>query len=223
MLTVNDDVSSVSSDLFGGRLFCPGCGWQLRPWGWARQRLIRHGIGSDQALVREHPRRGRCVGCGATHVLLSVNLAARRADGAAVIAAAIEAKTAHGVGHRVIASRLGRPISTVRGWLRAFTWSAAAMTQAFTACLGRDAPDPAALWPAQASTAAGQAVSVVMAYSRMLTSRFGVVMVPWHSAGLATVGPWFFSAAWWAPKSQHQLALGAGTPVPRLWSGRQPM
>src|SRR5680860_1610108 len=116
MLTVNDDVSSVSSDLFARGLSCPGCGGGLRPWGWARQRPIRHGIGSDWRLVREHPRRGRCADCGATHVLLSVNLAARRADGAAVIAAAIEAKIVEGAGHRVIACRLDRPASTVRGW-----------------------------------------------------------------------------------------------------------
>src|SRR5680860_1415142 len=116
MLTVNDDVCSVSVDLFGGRIVCPDCGGRLRAWGWARQRLIRHGIGSDRRLVREHPRRGRCADCGATHVLLSVNLAARRADGAAVIAAAIEAKIVEGAGHRVIACRLDRPASTVRGW-----------------------------------------------------------------------------------------------------------
>jgi len=51
MITVNDDVVSVASDLFGGRIFCPGCGGRLRPWGWARQRLIRHGIGADRSFV----------------------------------------------------------------------------------------------------------------------------------------------------------------------------
>ena len=175
-------------------------------------RQIRHGIGADRLIVREHPRRGRCAGCGATHVLLSVNLAARRADGAAVIAAAIEAKWAEGAGHRVIACRLDRPVSTVRGWLRAFASSAAAITEVVTSLVVRDAPDAAALWPASASTGAGQAMSVVMAYARVLASRFGIVMVPWHSAGLATVGPWFFSASWWALKSQHQLALGPQGP-----------
>ena len=219
MLTVNDDVSSVSSDLFAGRFLCSGCGGRLRPWGWARQRRIRHGIGTDRLIVAERPRRGRCADCGATHVLLSINLAARRADAAAVIAAAIEAKWAEGVGHRVIASRLDRPVSTVRGWLRAFASSATAITHVVTALVGRDAPDAAALWPATAATAAGQAVSVLMAYGRVLASRFGIVMVPWHGAGLATVGPWLFSAVWWAGESQHQLALGPQGPVPRWWSG----
>ena len=157
-------------------------------------------------------------------MLLSVNLAARRADGAAVIAAAIEAKWVEGVGHRVIASRLDRPVSTVRGWLRAFASSAAAMRRAFTLWLARDAPDPAALWPAQTITVAGQAMSVVVvAYSQMFAVRFGIVMVPWHAAGLAAAGPWFFSAPWWAATTQHQLALGLGAPVPRLWFSRQPM
>ena len=219
MLTVNDDVSSVHADLLGGRLFCPGCGGRLRPWGWARQRRIRHGIGADRLIVAEHPRRARCTDCGATHVLLSIDLAARRADGAAVIAAAIEAKWVEGMGHRVIACWLDRPVSTVRGWLRAFASCAAAITEVVTALVGRDAPDAAALWPATAATAAGQAVSALMAYGRVLASRFGIGMVPWHSAGLAAVGPWFFSALWWARASQHQLALGPQGPVPRWWSG----
>jgi len=123
----------------------------------------------------------------------------------------------------VIASRMDRPVSTVRGWLRAFASSAAAITEVVTVLVGRDAPDPAALWPASALTGAGQAMSVVMAYARVLAVRFGIGTVPWHGAGLAAAGPWFFSAAWWAPKSQHELALGAGAPVPRLWSGRRPM
>ena len=223
MLTVNDDVSSVSSDLFAGRFLCSGCGGRLRPWGWARQRRIRHGIGTDRLIVAERPRRGRCADCGATHVLLSINLAARRADAAAVIAAAIEAKWAEGVGHRVIAARLDRPVSTVGGWLRAFASSATAITQVVSSLVGRDAPDAAALWPATAATAAGQAVSALMAYARVLAVRFGVVMVPWHAAGLAIVGPWFFSASWWAATSQHQLALGPQSPVPRWWSRRQLM
>ena len=223
MLTVNDDVSSVSADLFAGRFLCPGCGGRLSPWGWARQRRIRHGIGADRRNADERPRRGRCTGCGATHVLLSINLAARRADGVAVIAAAIEAKWAQGVGHRVIAARLGRPVSTVRGWLRAFATSATAITGVVTSLVGRDASDAAALWPAPAATAAGQAVSVLMAYGRVLASRFGVVMVPWHGAGLAVVGPWFFSASWWAATSQHQLALGPQGLVPRWWPERQLM
>ena len=45
------------------------------------------------------PRRSRCTGCGATHVLLPVLVLVRRADTAAVIGAALAARAA-GAGHR---------------------------------------------------------------------------------------------------------------------------
>jgi hypothetical protein len=61
-----------------------------------------------------------------THVLLAVSCLVRRADGVEVIGAALRAK-AGGHGHRRIAGRLGRPASTVRGWLRAFAGRAAAV------------------------------------------------------------------------------------------------
>jgi hypothetical protein len=143
-------------------------------------------------------------------VLLGVDLAARRADSAGVIAAAIEAKAAGGAGHRQIASRLGRPASTVRGWLRGFTASAAVMTDAFRTLLQRDAADAAALWPAPAATVAGQALAVLAAYARALGDRLGIVTPPWQAAGLAAAGPWFFSSSRWAPGVQHELAPAAG-------------
>ena len=96
MLTVSHDAVSVELDLRVGRVACPGCGGRLRPWGWARARVIREGLGTDWAGRRCRPRRARCAGCQGTHVLLEVRLAARRADTAEVIAAAIEAKTARG-------------------------------------------------------------------------------------------------------------------------------
>src|SRR5205823_599863 len=134
MLTVSHDAFSVESDLAAGRLACPGCTGVLRPWGWARGRFIRRGVGEACIrVVRNRPRRGRCQRCLVTHVLLRVDLAARRADTAAVIAAAVEANAAGGAGHRVIAAWLGRPVSTVRGWLRAFTASALRIAEAFTA------------------------------------------------------------------------------------------
>jgi hypothetical protein len=63
------------------------------------------------------PRRARCGSCRRTHVLLPVTCLLRRADAVAVIGAALLAK-AGGRGHRMIAAVLGRPPSTVRGWLR---------------------------------------------------------------------------------------------------------
>jgi hypothetical protein len=54
-----------------------------------------------------------------SHVLLPVFALLRRADLVEVIGAALSAKAA-GVGARTIAVGLGRPVETVRGWLRSF-------------------------------------------------------------------------------------------------------
>lgn len=218
MITVSQDVSVVASDLIDGRLRCPGCGGQLHPWGSARPRTIRHDTGPGQTRVTHRPRRGRCTDCRTTHVLLAIGLAARRADSADVIAAAITAKTVGGLGHRLIAARLDRPVSTVRGWLRAFTASAVSITEVFTVLVQRDAPDSADLWPGPASTTSGQAASAVMAYARVLAARFGVVNLAWHSAGLVGAGPWFFSTTRWAAGHQHQLTLMRPSLAPQWWA-----
>lgn len=207
MLTVNHAGSSVEADLTAGRLLCPGCGGVLRPWGWARRRLVRHGTGPGHRSVPVRPRRARCAGCAGTHVLLGAGWAARRADAAQVIAAAIEAKVAGGAGHRPIAVWLGRPASTVRGWLRAFSTAASAIARVFTGLVHRDGADAAGLWPAPAPTATAAALAAVAAYARVIADRFAVVSVPWQMAGLAAVGPFFFSAGWWAAARQHELAL----------------
>lgn len=207
MLTVSHHAHAVESDLAAGRLACPGCRGLLRPWGWARVRRIRHGNGPSPRLRSHRPRRTRCVDCAGTHVLLSMDLASRRADEAAVIAEAIEAKTTTGAGHRNIAAGLGRPASTVRGWLRAFTASAEPIREAFTFLLHRDGADPASLWPAPAATAAGQALAVVAAYAQVLTARLSIAILTWQSAGLVAAGPGFFSAGRWSTGAQHQLTL----------------
>jgi len=69
-----------------------------------------------------------------THVLLAVSCLVRRADVVEVIGAALRAK-ARGQGHRPIAARLGRPASTVRGWLRAFAGNAEAVRALCTGLL----------------------------------------------------------------------------------------
>lgn len=211
MFTVNDVVSAVESDLMSGVLTCPRCAGRLRPWGWARPRTIRsHGVGEERQLVQHHPRRARCIGCLATHVLLPVALAARRADSAAVIAAAIEAKAIEGVGHRVIAARLGRPASTVRGWLRSFASCAEQITETFASRTVRDAPDAARIWPAPAAGPAG-ALSALMAYAQGLGHRFGaVVTVAWVQAGIAACNGWLFSRSWWAGSFNTNTPLPGG-------------
>lgn len=170
-------------------------------------------------MRRHRPRRARCGGCGATHVLLGVSLAARRADAAAVIAAGIEAKTVTGAGHRTIAARLGRPTSTVRGWLRGFAAAAEAIASVFTARAHRDGPDAAGRWPAPAATPAGQAVAAVLAYAGVLADRFAVAVLTWHSVGLVAAGPFFFSAGRWRGPGQHELALMPGAVLDKGGAG----
>jgi hypothetical protein len=69
---------------------------------------------------RRRLRRSICKPCAATHVLVPQDSLLRRRDSVEVIGAALTAK-AQGKGHRRIAQTLGRPASTVRGWLRAFS------------------------------------------------------------------------------------------------------
>jgi len=127
VVMVGTDPVEVDRRLRGGELACP-CGGGLSPWGRARQRTV-HGIG----VLR--PRRARCVACQVTHVLLAVSCLLRRADAAGVIGSALVLK-ASGRGHRPIADRLGRPVSTVRGWLRAFAGNAEWVRAVFAALLG---------------------------------------------------------------------------------------
>lgn len=127
---VGTDPSEVDEQLVAGRLACPDCAGELRPWGHARSRTRRDEAGS----VWFRPRRACCSGCGRTHVLLPASGLLRRADAVAVIGASLLAK-AGGAGHRVIAAALARPASTVRGWLRRFTVRAESVRALFTGLL----------------------------------------------------------------------------------------
>ena len=199
MLTVSDDAVVVELGLHSGRVLCPGCGGRLRPWGWARERVIREGLDTDWAGRTCRPRRARCVACRATHVLLEVWLAARRADSAAVIADALEKNIVLGWGHRRVAVGCGRPASTVRGWLRSFSASAGAIGERFTRLVARDAPDPAVLWPQPASTTVGGAVSALMAYAAGLGRRFGQTgTVTWVDAGISRSNGRLFCSSFWS-------------------------
>ena len=155
MLTVNGDRDVVERQLAGGELACPSCGGVLGGWGHAAERPVRVLDGPD---VRVRPRRSRCRGCGGTHVLLPAWCLSRRADAGAVIGAALEAAAA-GAGFRKVAARLGRPASTVRGWLRRFAGRAEAVRVFFTVLLARTSPDP--VMPAGAAGPVAAAVSAV--------------------------------------------------------------
>ena len=114
-------------------------------------------------------------------MLLPVTCLSRRADATGVIGTALEAKAA-GAGHRTIAGRLGRPVSTVRGWLRAFAARAGQIRSAFTALAAVLVTDPPL--PAPAASVVGDAVAAVAAAA----AAAGV-------AGVGEVARWQLAAA----------------------------
>jgi hypothetical protein len=101
----------------------------------------------------------------------------RRADAVEVVGAGLELAAA-GWGCRRIAERLGRPMTTVRGWLRCWSRRAARTTAAFTSLLVALADDPAAVLPAPAGSASRDAVCAVTGFAFAARARFGMVMVP---------------------------------------------
>jgi hypothetical protein len=119
-------------------------------------------------------------------VLLPAWCLARRADAGEVIGLALEAKAA-GSGHRVIAARLGRPASTVRGWLRALAARAEQVRSVFTALAASLVTDPPL--PAPAGSAAADAVAAVAAAAVAAARVPGVGMVArWQLASAVTCG-----------------------------------
>jgi hypothetical protein len=197
VLTVNGDGALVERQLAGGELACPGCGGVRGGGGHARPRPVRVLDGPDAGLV---PRRSRCRQCGATHVLLPAWCLARRADAGAVIGAALEAAGA-GAGHRTIAAGLGRPASTVRGWLRRFAARAEQVRVFFTVLLARTSPDP--VMPAGAAGPVAAAVSAVAGAAAAVAQRWPAVgAVPvWMAASAASGG--LLLAPGWPPAGRN--------------------
>ena len=191
MLTVNSDRDVVERQLAGGELACPLCSGVLGGWGWARLRRVRVAEGPDVVLV---PRRSRCCGCGATHVLVPAWCLLRRADAAAVIGAALEASAA-GDGHRKIARVAGRPVSTVRGWLRRFAGRAEAVRVFFTVLLARTGLDP--VMPAGAAGLVAAAVSAVTGSAVAAAGRWPLLgQVPVWAAASAASGGRLLAPGW---------------------------
>ena len=191
MKIVGTDELEVDRALVAGELGCPGCGGRLRPWGSARWRVLRRRGGE----VRRRPRRTRCAGCAATHVLISTDTLLRRRDEAEVIGAALSAK-ATGVGHRRAASMVGLPVSTVRGWLRRFAANAEQIRVWFTV-LAHDL-DPLLAPLAPTGTAVGDAVDAVAVAARAAALRLAP-MPPWSFASTASRGRLLSNTGWpWA-------------------------
>ena len=179
MVMVGTDPVEVEGRLRAGELSCR-CGGELSPWGHARPRTV-HGVG----LLR--PRRARCGSCRVTHVLLAVSCLARRADGVEVIGAALVSK-ATGQGHRSIAARLGRAVSTVRGWLRAFARNAEAVRAVCAGLLVELDPLSGPL-PVHDSVFA-DVVEVIGACAAAARRRLGVIgaVSAWQLASAVTEG-----------------------------------
>lgn len=180
MLMVGTDLVEVERSLAGGGLACPGCGGVLGPWGHARSRSCRGAEGP----VWHRPRRARCGSCGRTHVLLAQVWLLRRADAACVIGAALEAR-ATGAGHRAIAAVLGRPVSTVRGWLRRFSTVSQDVRAFFTRLLY--ALDPAAPALVPRVGVVGDAVEAIGRAAAAGVLRLGPAP-PWEFAARASAG-----------------------------------
>jgi hypothetical protein len=180
VLIVGSDPVRVEADLAAGAIGCPACAGALGPWSFARRRWLRGEGGS--VVVR--PRRGRCRSCRCTHVLLPDVALWRRVDAAEVVGRAL-VSAASGRGHRRIAQQLGRPPSTVRGWLRRFRAAAVRVAAHFGAWAHRFDPN---LGPIVAAGGAlGEAVEAVGVAARAASLRLGP-RPPWSWASVLTLG-----------------------------------
>lgn len=190
VLTVGVDAARVEDRLVEGELMCPGCGGSLRPWGWARTRMLR----DESGLVVVRPRRSRCGECGGSHVLLPVFALVRRADVVSVIGAAL-ARAAAGAGARRAAAVVGRPVETVRGWLRRFAGRCEQVRITFTALLVDAGVDPVP--PAATSSAFADAVAAIVGAHQAVASRWPEVgELPVWALAVAVTGGRLLAPTW---------------------------
>ena len=163
-----------------GRLHCPSClDGTLGPWGFAREREVRRPDGRQRLRFR----RTRCRACRATHVLVPTSTLLRRLDFVEVIGAALLAR-ATGLGHRRIASALGLPATTVRGWLRRFNRRAADLW-ALAAQLAHRYDTELGPIAARGSPTA-DAVEALGVAAAAVVRRFGPAQSPWQTISALT-------------------------------------
>ncbi len=166
MLIVENDPVKVETDLLAGAVACPACEGRLAPWGFARRRTLR----GEAGPVALRPRRGRCCSCWRTQVFLPDVALGRRVDTAGVIGRALSL-AAGGAGHRRVATRVGRTLSTVRGWLRRFASVAVRVAAHFTVWAHAFDPNLGAVGPAGSERA--DAVEAVGVAARAASLRLG--------------------------------------------------
>lgn len=125
-----------------------------------------------------------CRSCGVTHVLLPATMLARRGDWAALIGRALEFR-AGGAGQRPIATAVGVPRSTVRGWLSRF----ADVAETVRAHLTRWALwlDSGLVRLEPSGSRVGDAVAAVAAAGEVAAARLGIGC-RWQFASAATGG-----------------------------------
>uniref|UniRef100_UPI002F90B22E helix-turn-helix domain-containing protein n=1 Tax=Kitasatospora indigofera TaxID=67307 RepID=UPI002F90B22E len=134
----------------------------------------------------------------ATHVLLPSSSLVRRADLVEIVGSGLELAAA-GWGHRRIADRLDRPVSTVRGWLRCWSRRAGRVAGVFTLLLVDLADDPSVVLPAPAASLGADAVAAVAGFALAAGLRFGMATVPiWTLASAACHGR-LLAPGWPAP------------------------
>ena len=171
MVTVRGSESSVESRLSRGVLRCP-CGGVLARWGFARLRLIA----MPDGWVPFRPRRGRCRGCGRTHVLLPAVLWSRRRYGALVIMTVLvlgaEAAAAGRAAARPWAAGPGGrrmvPPSTARSWRSRFASRAGVLRERLAGLLPQVSGEEAARPAVPSGSPAGECLAVLDAVTRGL-------------------------------------------------------
>ena len=207
MTTVSGDPVRVESELAAGTLACPGCGGQLAPWGWARQRQVGRGGRRQRVRPRRSIRRPlsrtqtqTSRSCRVTHVLMPMSMLLRRGDWAVLIGRALELKAA-GLGQRPIAVAVGVSRSTVRGWLSRFGDVAVQVR----AHLVRWALwlDPGLVRIEPSGSGFGDAIAAVAAAGEAATDRLGIGC-RWAFASAATGG---------------RLLCNTSSPFPSPWMG----
>ena len=111
----------------------------------------------------------------------------RRADAVEVVGEALLAHAA-GAGHRTIATRLGRPAATVRGWLRRFAARAEQTRQHATRWLIRLDPGIFRIEPPRAATPTQTALAVLAAATAAADRQLGPARSRWQLASALCSG-----------------------------------
>jgi len=225
VLTVSADRDLVERQLAGGLMRCPACGTGvLGGHGWVPSRWLRradgqvvllkaHAAGQEKAsgTVAGGLRRGKCKGCGVSHVLAPPQVLFRRLDETRVIGQVLAAR-AGGRGYRAIAGLLGRvaagtvglaaELGMVRRCVRRFTVNAGRLRAAFTALVHQVDASPPVMTSGRGAVA--EAVSAVGEAAAAVRRLLG--------AAMAAVSPWEVAAA-----VSHGRLLAASPPA-RLFS-----